>query len=126
MNTGIPSAKIDNIHDEDQLRLTNANNANAPKLQQLDSIKLYSIKDCEYVQNSSGEIIPSIYHPKDGSNPIKAVFFEYDSSLCRGISNYKSEADEIGGKLSLKKIWFEYNGKKTYKIAPYTFEYSMY
>lgn len=48
---------------------------------------------------------------------IKTVHFKYDYSLCSGVLNSTS------GKLTLKKVWFEYNGVVDAKISPYQFEY---
>ncbi len=54
--------------------------------------------------------------------PIKIVNFEYDNSLVQGLPN--STATGAGsGKLTLKKIWFEYEGIYNAKISPYEFKY---
>lgn len=53
------------------------------------------------------------------SNPIKSVHFEYDSSLCKGV--YNAEANT--GKLTLKKLWFEYGGTTRGNLNPYIFDY---
>lgn len=50
---------------------------------------------------------------------IKTVHFKYDYSLCSGVLNNANG----NGKLTLKKVWFEYNGVVDAKISPYQFEY---
>ncbi|MBL4669489.1 MAG: hypothetical protein JKY30_09545 [Flavobacteriales bacterium] len=64
---------------------------------------------------------------------IKTVHFEYNYSLCQGVLNndggfYDGNGDGNddnvgGGKLTLKKVWFEYNGVVEARISPYQFEY---
>jgi hypothetical protein len=51
--------------------------------------------------------------------PIKVVHFEYDSSLCKGINLPITDS----GKLTLRKIWFTYNGNDKGKQNPYVFYY---
>lgn len=57
----------------------------------------------------------------NGANatPIKEVHFEYDYSLCQGITNSINN----GGKLTLKKVYFTYRDSKKGKLTPYVFEY---
>lgn len=59
---------------------------------------------------------------KNGVNakPVKTVHFEYDYSLCRG--NAGSVSGE--GKLTLKKIYFTYNGNNRSKKNSYQFNYA--
>lgn len=89
------------------------------KVMQLDKIDLYAIEDCELVSGAEH----SFYQPKSGISAIKTVHFKYyddtaPESLCDGTPN------AVGGKLTLKQIWFEYEGKKTSKISPYVFKYN--
>jgi hypothetical protein len=64
------------------------------------------------------------------SKPIKTVHFEYDYSLVKNLSNNvngqfpQTNINENSGKLTLKKVWFEYEGKYRTRISPYQFEYS--
>jgi hypothetical protein len=61
--------------------------------------------------------------PVDGSSDyklVKTVRFAYDNSLCPGLPN----ADSNTGKLTLKKVWFEYEGVQNARISPYKFEYN--
>ncbi len=51
---------------------------------------------------------------------MKKVCFQYDYSLCSGLPN----SSNSGGKLSLKKVWMEYEGIQNARIAPYIFEYA--
>ena len=69
---------------------------------QLDAIKLYT-------------------RLNQAASPIKTVKFEYDYELCPGVENNS----ENSGKLTLKKLWFEYGGvtRPTGYISPYEFAY---
>lgn len=75
-----------------------------------------------------------LFAKSDLSKPLTTTYFEYDySSWSNVINNYFGRAwespvlDEKGvdnsGKLTLKKVWFEYEGVKSYKVSPYQFEY---
>lgn len=61
--------------------------------------------------------------------PIKTVHFEYDYSLVKNLPNNvngqfpNTNIRENSGKLTLKKVWFEYEGKYRTRISPYQFEY---
>ncbi len=61
---------------------------------------------------------------------IKTVNFQYDYSLMNGIPNFNSSKDGnynalMGtGKLTLKKVWFDYADAKNAKISPYEFNYT--
>ncbi|MBV7533916.1 PA14 domain-containing protein [Chitinophaga sp. sic0106] len=44
--------------------------------------------------------------------PVKTVHFDYDYSLCKGVNG-----DPTKGKLTLKGIWFSYNGNQSKNIA---------
>ncbi|MFA6924371.1 MAG: hypothetical protein WC223_08975 [Bacteroidales bacterium] len=91
------------------------------KLQKLDKIDLYAIDDVGEVTAGSG-----VYIPNAGAKPIKTVHFEYDYSLCPGLPNFDKSGGYTGtdGKLTLTKVWFEYEGKITSKLSPYQFEYN--
>ena len=53
------------------------------------------------------------------ATPIKTVHFVYDYELCRGINQPVNDS----GKLTLKEIWFSYNGNNKGVINPYVFNY---
>lgn len=104
------------------------------KVKKLDKIDLYAIADVEIKNDASGN--PTGFcEPIPGAVPIKTVRFEYDYSRTSGIPNnsgaaYDNDGDpntplvtNEGGKLTLRKVWFEYGGKKTSKISPYEFHY---
>ena len=56
----------------------------------------------------------------NGNFPIKTVKFEYDYSLCPGVFN-----NALGsGKLTLKKLWFEYGNTTRGRLNPYEFSYA--
>jgi len=77
------------------------------RLRKLDKIELYAKSDL----NKYGI----------AAKPIKTVHFEYDYALCKGYNGKSSE-----GKLTLKKIWFTYNGNEKGKLNPYVFNYSSF
>ncbi|MFD0794730.1 hypothetical protein ACFQZX_13975 [Mucilaginibacter litoreus] len=63
-----------------------------------------------------------LYSKGDMSRPIKVVKFEYDYSLCPGVPNNTAAAPN-NGKLTLKKVYFEYRGTAKGQSFPYTFSY---
>lgn len=79
-----------------------------PAMQQLDSIKLYSLPD--YETNPVTAI------------PIKTVVFDYDYSLCQGYDQNIDTGTE-GGKLTLKKVYFTYENSKKGRYNAYSFDY---
>lgn len=52
--------------------------------------------------------------------PVKTVHFQYDYSLCSGVPSNISG----GGKLTLKKVWFEYGSSEKGSRNPYLFTYN--
>jgi hypothetical protein len=85
-------------------------------LKYLDKIALYSNEDINPVLEDGHPV------PKSGAKPIKTVHFEYASAaeaLSKGVPNASNGA----GKLTLKRVWFEYQGITT-QISPYTFSYA--
>lgn len=81
---------------------TKMNNNKAFRLKQID---LYSKAD--YLT------------PGRKPTPIKTVHFEYSYELCPGVNLPYSDS----GKLTLKRIWFTYNGNEKGKLNPYVFNY---
>lgn len=53
------------------------------------------------------------------ATPVKTVHFEYTYELCRGINRPVNDS----GKLTLKRIWFSYNGNNKGQQNPYVFHY---
>lgn len=85
---------------------------------------LYELKKIDLYNNSDIVVMADGY-PKaiDGAKPIKTVHFEYDKTtgtLSEGVPNTDGQS---GGKLTLKRIYFEYQGVAT-QISPYTFSYA--
>lgn len=63
-----------------------------------------------------------LYAKNAQGNPgklLQTVNFDYDYSLCRDLPNAKSGS----GHLTLRKIWFEYDGALNARISPYVFGY---
>lgn len=56
------------------------------------------------------------------ARPIKTVHFEYSYELCKGYN--KAGVDSTSGKLTLKRIWFTYNGNKKGRKNAYVFNYT--
>jgi hypothetical protein len=54
------------------------------------------------------------------ATPVKTVHFEYTYELCKGINGTQNNK----GKLTLKRIWFSYNGNKKGKKNAYVFNYN--
>ncbi len=69
---------------------------------------------------------------KDDATPLKKVNFVYDYSLCKGIPNNNGRSPEPnelsndGGKLTLKKIYFTYEGSNKAVLNSYNFQYSKF
>lgn len=53
------------------------------------------------------------------AKPIKTVHFDYSYELCKGVNAPKGN----NGKLTLKRIWFTYNGNNKGRKNPYIFKY---
>ncbi|MGB0176880.1 MAG: hypothetical protein ACPF9D_06925, partial [Owenweeksia sp.] len=83
----------------------------------LDSISLYTI--AEYL-GKSGNL--------KNMTPLKRVHFEYDYSLCKGVPNNSGVSEggvtNVGGKLTLKKLYFTYGKSHKARFSPYTFTYA--
>ncbi|MGZ3890285.1 MAG: hypothetical protein ACXVI9_07255, partial [Mucilaginibacter sp.] len=68
-----------------------------------------------------------LYAKSDMSKPIKVVKFQYSYELCRGIPNsadFGSSDTTKGGKLTLKRVWFQYGNSDKGKYHPYIFQYN--
>ncbi|MGB5928373.1 MAG: hypothetical protein WBH03_09360 [Cyclobacteriaceae bacterium] len=65
----------------------------------------------------------TLYTRSAGENtPLRTVRFEYDYSLCPGVYNNGTG----GGKLTLKKLWFEYGNSQRGRLNPYQFTYGSF
>ena len=71
----------------------------------LKEINLYSKSD--YIKNGLN------------AKPIKTVHFAYTNELCKGLNGGASD-----GKLTLKRLWFTYNGNRKGTKNPYLFFYN--
>ncbi|SEL97574.1 PA14 domain-containing protein [Chitinophaga rupis] len=54
------------------------------------------------------------------ARPVKTVHFDYTYELCQGINAPKNN----GGKLTLKRVWFTYNGNNKGRKNAYVFNYN--
>ncbi|MEL6658120.1 MAG: PKD domain-containing protein [Bacteroidota bacterium] len=95
---------------------SNAGGRGSASLELLKSITLYAKPD--RLNNGSDAL------------PLKTVHFAYNYSLCQGIPNNnttvaldESGFENQGGKLTLKKLWFSYQGSKKGYLSPYEFFY---
>ncbi len=84
-----------------------------------------SCADCKQLEYLERIVLYSKERPE---KPVKIVNFEYDNSLVQGVSNniYSNTGAnyENSGKLTLKKVWFEYEGVYSAQISPYLFNYN--
>lgn len=97
---------IDAAENEEAARGETARGTNT--LKQLEKIKLYA-------KQTDG----------NPSKLIKTTRFEYDYSLMKGLPNAAIDpaTGSKAGKLTLKKVWFEYEGILNARISPYVFGY---
>lgn len=68
-----------------------------------------------------------LYSKSDMSRPLKVIKFEYTQELCRNLPNSADLGTQDplkGGKLTLKKVWFEYGNSKKGQNFPYVFNYN--
>ena len=94
------------------------------KMYQINTISLYSKPEYERLEQD----------PNLNIKPIKVAHFEYDYSLCKNTPNNSTsntlDANEenfegdLGGKLTLKSVYFTYRGSNMGKYTPYVFNYS--
>lgn len=80
-------------------KLQDANNTGQP---------VYALQEVRLFTRSAGT-----------TYPIKVVKFQYDYSLCPGV--YNSNTGK--GKLTLKRVWFEYGASQRGQLNPYIFTY---
>ena len=63
-------------------------------------------------------------YEKDSGKPIKEVHFDYKYELCKNTTNGGTDFQgDRRGKLTLKKVWFTYQGITRGVLSPYEFEY---
>jgi hypothetical protein len=86
----------------------------------------YGVSDLLQTDNSAkGEAVYCLTSIKlfsryGATTPIKTTRFQYDYSLCPGIENSATGK----GKLTLKKVWFEYGNTTRGSLNPYVFTYN--
>ena len=90
--------------------ITNRNAKGSTSLKKLDRIEIYPLADTRKID---GQI-----YANSGAKLLKTVHFDYDYSLINNTPNAAS------GRLTLKKLWFEYDGIVEARISPYRFEYA--
>ncbi|WP_205511896.1 PA14 domain-containing protein [Longitalea arenae] len=83
----------------------------------LNSGKAYSLKQIDLYSKAD------FLARGTNATPVKTVHFEYSYELCRGINKFGNNQGNDSGKLTLKKIWFTYNGNEKGKLNPYVFYY---
>ncbi|MHA4894143.1 PA14 domain-containing protein [Pedobacter sp. PWIIR3] len=72
-----------------------------------------------------------LYSKADKTKPIKIVKFAYSYELCKitpnsrgGLNNAADDTGVVNGKLTLKRVWFEYGNSPKGKEHPYLFTYN--
>lgn len=83
---------------------------NRIQLKRLASIELFAKDDQGAVNRGT-------------DRPLKTVLFDYDYSLSPGVWNRLSPTGKGSGKLTLRRLWFEYQGVRSARISPYEFDY---
>ncbi|MBL8001162.1 MAG: hypothetical protein JNL05_04290 [Flavobacteriales bacterium] len=68
--------------------------------------------------------LPGTTVPNPNPRPIKTVHFDYDYSAWNGPGGGPPNSQAGQGKLTLKRVWTEYNGTVPARIAPYEFVYN--
>ena len=58
------------------------------------------------------------------ARPVKTVHFDYSYELCQGVNGFQPAAAAHTGKLTLKRIWFSYNGNEKNRKNAYVFNYN--
>ncbi|WP_299461809.1 hypothetical protein [uncultured Microscilla sp.] len=70
-----------------------------------------------------------LFSKKQPDKPLQTVHFDYDYSLVQNVPNHdqglfpRPKVNNASGKLTLKKVWFEYGGISNGKTSPYEFVY---
>ncbi|MBD1395426.1 hypothetical protein [Mucilaginibacter glaciei] len=85
----------------------------------LGSQGLNGVKDTNNPQLCLREI--RMYSRSDLTRPVKVVKLDYDYSLCPNSPNSNATG---GGKLTLKKVWFQYGNTTKGASFPYSFTYN--
>ncbi|SKC59328.1 hypothetical protein [Ohtaekwangia koreensis] len=89
-------------------------------LEKLDEINLYSIADFQRTGTNLSRDAQGNPILKGDAKAIKTVHFDYDYTLSPGLPN----SADSKGKLTLKRVYTEYNGINRVKISPYEFQYA--
>ncbi len=116
---------------------TGDNSFGSTRLEYLEKIVLFAKEQDIIGQPSASK--SADYFPLPKQKPLKTVRFAYDYSLvgnvdnnvnCNSNNNYRFNHKFIykpinteNGKLTLRKVWVEYEGVVSAKISPYVFNY---
>ncbi len=97
------------LSDRDDLAAVdeNGNRSAGRTARKLEEINLYTKADFQKYNTSA--------------RPVKTVHFEYTYELCAGVNKPVNN----NGKLTLKRVWFTYNGNEKGKKNPYVFNYNV-
>lgn len=97
---------LDNVNRLDGIDIDeNGQKSYSNKIRRLRKIALYNKAD--FIQHDTAAL------------PVKTVYFDYSYELCKGYNKPLNTE----GKLTLKKIWFSYNGNEKGIKNPYVFTY---
>jgi hypothetical protein len=91
-------------------------------LKRLDRIDLYSLQDLQAI-SALTRVEGNIVIP-NGAKPIKTVYFKYYETDELSKQLMSGAPNATNGRLTLKRVYFEYNGVSQARINPYTFKYN--
>lgn len=85
----------------------------------LDTIHIYALEQGSFDGNGD-------FQPDAGERPLQRIHFAYDYTLSANMPDSRFDGGENPqrGVLTLRKVWFEYNGVQDPFSAPYKFTYA--
>ena len=110
---GSQDARLDGIEAQSEATALTENSQDVPTAGELEKLERIVL----FAKNDDGQLV---------GKPLKVANLEYDYDLCKGVPNHlysHNEIPESTGKLTLKKLWFEYEGVVPQRIRPYEFDY---
>lgn len=111
-----------------------SNVSSAKRQKAIDKIYLFTRPEFEVFRTELESVtdLDDPSHEELAKAAIKVSYFEYDYTLCQGVPNNSvfpynenggGQVDNLGGKLTLKRVYFTYRGSNMGKYTPYIFNY---